>query len=79
MGGQSALLAAAVGPTFPPPQTPSASLRSPPRSITGTVVFALDSEATPLLATVARKGKLALAKRPARKELGVMRRIIWGK
>ena len=61
----------------PPPRTPHASLRRPPSSITGSVVYAVggrcgrsgppnasspDSEATPLLATVARRGKLALAK-----------------
>lgn len=51
----------------PPPfpsRTQSASLRRPPWSITGSVVHAPspDFEATPLLVTVARKGKLAFAK-----------------
>lgn len=55
-------------PPLPAPRTPSASLRRPPSSIMGSVVYAvvgggrpnassLDSLATPLLATVARKGK----------------------
>ena len=60
-----------VPPPRSPLRTPSASLRNPPWSITGSVVHASSSdfEATPILVTVARKGKLAFAQSRPRSQV----------